>query len=193
MTRGILLCCGLCLAGCASAPEDVPPLPRAEVVDLERFMGDWYVIAHVPLSAEAEAYNAVERYRLCDDGRVATVFRYRDGGFEAEREVRRLTGYPQAESAGGEWRISPFWPLRLEYVVSWVEVDYKTTIIARSRRDYAWLMHRAPAMPDEALQAGLDRLVASGYARTDIRIVPQQWPELDGTAEPQPSSAPSCN
>ena len=34
------------LAGCSSAPR--PPLARRAHVDLERFMGDWYVIASIP-------------------------------------------------------------------------------------------------------------------------------------------------
>jgi apolipoprotein D and lipocalin family protein len=31
-------------------------------VDVPRFMGDWYVIAHIPSWPEREAYDAVESY-----------------------------------------------------------------------------------------------------------------------------------
>ena len=39
-------------------------------VDLDRFMGDWYVIANIPTAIETEAYNAIESYRLDDDGTI---------------------------------------------------------------------------------------------------------------------------
>ena len=96
------LCIGVTalLAGCASPP----PMPPVAHVDLNRFMGDWYVIAHIPSWPERNAYDAVESYRLLPDGRVQTDFRYRDGSFEAPidtmhpvatvRPERRL-GFPR--------------------------------------------------------------------------------------------------
>jgi apolipoprotein D and lipocalin family protein len=33
-------------------------------VDLERFMGDWYVIANIPTFIEKGAHNAVEGYQM---------------------------------------------------------------------------------------------------------------------------------
>lgn len=184
----------LVIAGCATAPKGAPPLPRAEAVNLEQFMGDWYVIAHVPLPPEDEAFNAVERYRLCEDGRVETVFRYRDGGFDEDIEISRPTGYPGVDGDPAEWGMSFLWPFRAEYVIAWLDADHQSTIIARTRRDYAWLMHRAPVMPTAKQVEALARLEAMGYEAEDVRLVPQRWPEpVGGLAGPGPSSAPRCD
>jgi len=43
-----ILCAGF-LTGCHSAV--LPPLKTVEKVELSRFMGDWYVIAHIPTFA----------------------------------------------------------------------------------------------------------------------------------------------
>lgn len=194
LARAAALLTATLVVGCATAPEGAPPLPRADTVDLDRFAGDWYVIAHVPLPPEREAYNAVERYRHCDDGRMETVFRFRDGGFDGDLEIKRPTGYPDPEGTGAEWGMSFIWPFRAEFIVSWVDADYESTIIARTRRDYAWLMHRAPAMTDAQLADGIGRMVAMGYAEDDIRIVPQAWPESrGGLAAPSEQSAPVCD
>ena len=64
------------LTACASK---VPEMETVENVDLERFMGDWYVIANIPTFLEKDAYNAVETYRLDDDGSIDTTFTYRKG------------------------------------------------------------------------------------------------------------------
>lgn len=181
------------LAGCAAAPKGAPPLPRAETVDLERFMGDWYVIAHAPTYPERDAFNAVERYALCEDGRVATVFRFRERGFDGEREILRPTGFPNAESGNRDWGMQFIWPFRAEYVISWLDADYETTIIARSARDYVWLMHRAPAMEPQALDTALQRIADMGYPSSALRMVPQRWPEADGSEGPGRASRPHCD
>jgi apolipoprotein D and lipocalin family protein len=57
--------------GACSSPS---PIHTAKAVDLERFMGDWYVIANIPTFIEKNAHNAMESYRLAEDGTVATTF-----------------------------------------------------------------------------------------------------------------------
>ena len=42
-------------------------------------MGDWYVIASIPTFIEKDAYNAMESYRLEEDGTVATIFGFNKG------------------------------------------------------------------------------------------------------------------
>ena len=58
------------------------PIHTVEKVDLNRFMGDWYVIANIPTFIEKDAYNAIETYRLEDDGTVATTFRFNTGSMD---------------------------------------------------------------------------------------------------------------
>jgi len=59
------LLAALFVSACATSPERPPLEAIDERVDLERFMGDWYVLAHIPidtwLGREADAYNGVER------------------------------------------------------------------------------------------------------------------------------------
>ena len=52
-------------------------LETVEYVDLERFMGDWYVIANIPTFIEKGAVNAVESYELDSRGRVKTTFTFK--------------------------------------------------------------------------------------------------------------------
>ena len=80
----------LALAGCQASH---PPLETVDSVDLERFMGDWYVIANIPTFLEKGAHNAVETYSLNDDGSIATKFTFRAGGFDGKaKEGVRIPG-----------------------------------------------------------------------------------------------------
>jgi apolipoprotein D and lipocalin family protein len=62
------------LTGCAV--DGRKRLDTVSYVDLERFMGDWYVVASIPAFIEKGAHNAVESYALNSDGTIATTFRF---------------------------------------------------------------------------------------------------------------------
>ena len=62
----------LLIAGCAVSPT--PKIPPAPQVDLQRFMGDWYVIGNIPTRPERNAFNAVESYSLNPDGSIDPGF-----------------------------------------------------------------------------------------------------------------------
>ena len=61
-------------------------------VDIEEFMGTWYVIASIPTFLEKGALNPIERYSLNDDGTVATEFSYSTQVLEDNRKASRRKG-----------------------------------------------------------------------------------------------------
>ena len=69
------------LGGCAAKG---PEIKTVDYVDIDRFMGAWYVIANIPTFLEKEAYKAVETYSLNDDGTIATKFTFRKSGFDGK-------------------------------------------------------------------------------------------------------------
>lgn len=166
------------LAGCLSVPNRPhSPVPLVPAVDLPRFMGDWYVIAHIPTVLDRSAYNAIETYRLEEDGRVATTYRNRQGGFDGKRKVMTPTGHVIPGTGNALWGMQ-FVPLvRAEYRIAHLEPDYSVTIIGRSELDYVWLMSRSPMM-SEADYRRYERLMSSwGYDTSKLVRVPQRWPE----------------
>ncbi|MDH3882803.1 MAG: lipocalin family protein, partial [Desulfobacterales bacterium] len=69
------------------------PIHTVDKVDLNRFMGDWYVIASIPTFIEKDAFNAIESYRLDDDGTVATTFKFNKGSFDGPLKKYHARGY----------------------------------------------------------------------------------------------------
>lgn len=161
-------------SGCAHAPPTIPPVAN---VDLQRFMGDWYVIANIPSYPEREAYNAVETYELNADGRIMTTFRFRKGSFDAPVKVMHPVGRVIPGTGNAVWDMQVYWPIKAEYVIVGLNDDYSQTIIGRSKRDYAWVMARTPTISDADYDAALAKLKALGYSLDNLRKVPQQWPE----------------
>ncbi len=77
------------LWGCAGVKS---PLAAVPYVDLERFMGDWYVIASIPTFVEKGAHNAVEKYALNADGRIQTTFIFRKNTLDGASKEHNPTG-----------------------------------------------------------------------------------------------------
>ena len=161
-------------AGCAHTPPTIQPVAS---VDLQRFMGDWYVIANIPSYPEREAYNAIESYELQADGRIQTTFRYRKGSFDAPVKTMHPVGRVVPGTANAVWDMQFIWPIKAEYVIVGLKDDYSQTIIGRSKRDYAWVMARTPTISDADYDAALEKLKALGYSLDGLRKVPQKWPE----------------
>lgn len=161
----------------AMACASPPPLATVQKVELERFMGDWFVVAHVPVGTERTAHNAVESYRLGDCGRIETTYAFRKNGFDGPLKVMRPVGFVKDEETHATWSMRFFWLFQAEYLVAYLDPDYRTTIIARTKRDYAWIMARVPDLPEERLAALESELVRMGYPSEKIRRVPHRWPD----------------
>jgi apolipoprotein D and lipocalin family protein len=159
------------LTACATTPT----IRTAKQVDIDRFMGKWYVIGNMPTFIEKEAYNAVETYRLDDKGRVATTFSFRKGGFDGERKVYHPKGFIRDNESNAVWGMQFVWPVKAEYVIVYVNESYTQTIIGRSKRDYVWIMAREPQIPEKDYRFMLELLKKEGYDISKVRKVPQRW------------------
>lgn len=150
-----------------------PSIPTAAPVDVDRFMGDWYVIAHIPSFPEREAYRAVESYAWMPDGRIQTTFRFRKGALDGPEKTMHPVGTVKPDGGGAVWDMQFVWPIQAEYVIAWVDAEYQQTIVGRSKRDYVWLMARTPQIPEADYQARVRQIQALGYDVSKIRRVPQ--------------------
>lgn len=159
------------LVGCSSPA----PIRTASHVDLERFMGDWYVLANIPTIIETEAFNAMESYRLNDDGSIATTFTFREGGFDGKEKTYRPTGFIVDKQSNAVWDMQFLWPFKADYRIVFVSPDYSQTIIGRVKRDYLWIMARTPSIPDEDYHELLRIIAEQGYNVSQIQKVPQRW------------------
>jgi apolipoprotein D and lipocalin family protein len=169
--RTLLALAAAALAGCA-APA---PMPTVERVDLGRFMGDWYVIASIPTFIERGAHNAVESYRLDEDGTIATTFTFRAGSFDGAARRYNPRGFVLDPASNALWGMQFVWPVKADYRIVYLAPDYSQTVIAREKRDYVWIMARTPAITEADYQRLLSFVASLGYDPARVQKVPQRW------------------
>jgi apolipoprotein D and lipocalin family protein len=160
------------LSACAAKQPD---MDTVDYVDLERFMGDWYVIANIPTFVEKGAHNAVETYELNRDGTIATTFTFRDEGFDGKRKQYTPKGFVRDEETNALWGMQFIWPIKGDYRVVYLDDDYTQTVIGRQKRDFVWIMARTPEIADEDYERLVEFVGSIGYDTSRIQKVPQRW------------------
>ena len=156
------------LWGCQAA-KSIYTVPK---VDLERFMGDWYVIAAIPTFIEKESFNAIESYRLDNDGSILTTFRFNKGSLDGPLKEYTPRAFVKETDSNAVWGMQFIWPIKAEYRIIYLTDDYAQTVIGRSKRDYVWIMARTPTIPDEDYERILKFIQNQGYQLDKLRKVP---------------------
>ncbi|CAK9024879.1 unnamed protein product [Durusdinium trenchii] len=151
-----------------------PPLMAMEkTMDLKRFMGSWYVLAHIPVRLVKEhlAHNAVETYSWDEaKERISVHYRFNENADDGPLNDSYQRGWVKNKETFAEWRVSPKLPifgygmssvLRLPYIIVDCADDYNTAIVGYPNRAYLWILSR------------IEKSKGFGYDESKIRRVPQ--------------------
>ncbi len=163
------------LGGCASTPPDgMQPVALVPHVDLQRYMGDWYVIASIPTFLETEAFNAKESYRLDADGSVPTHFSFNKGAADGTPKHYDSRAFVEDTTNNAVWGQQYIWPIKADYRISWLAPDYSEVVVTRQKRDHVWIMARTPTIPDADLARLTEFVASQGYDVAKLRRMPQE-------------------
>ena len=147
-------------------------LHPVDYVDLDKFMGDWYVIANIPTWIEKGAHNALEQYFWNDKGYIDVVFSFNQDSFAGASKKLTQKAFIYNKISNAEWRIQPFWPLKLPYIVIDLDEEYTYTVIGYPSRKFLWIMSRSKSLNEQTLNKIYEKLDAQGYDTSLIEKVP---------------------
>lgn len=176
MSRVIVLMLLSALSACASAPKT--PQPTFDAVEIDRFLGRWYVIANIPYFAERGRVGSFVEYHRRPDGRFDDLFFSRKGDFDAPIKQQSGVAWIPDPDQGGRWKVRFFWPFTADFLLLYADEDYQTALIGHPSRDLAWVYSRSPEMSDADYAALLARLSLLGYDITRLQRVPQHAEDL---------------
>ena len=150
-----------------------PELVSKAVVDLDRYMGRWWVIGNIPYFAERGKIASADIYALRPDGKIDNVFVYRKAFDKPEKRMNALaTVLPGSNNT--RWKIAFFGGLlKADYLILEVAPDYSWALIGQSSRKLAWVFSREQRMDDAQFDALREKFAGYGYRPADIKRVPQ--------------------
>ena len=167
----IFILLSMIIYGCSVVKHE--PIPLVKYVDLDKFMGTWYVIAHIPSYPEKNAFNAVETYKLNENGTITTTFTFNEGGYNGNLRTLNPTGFIIDDQSNAVWGMQFIWPIKADYRITYLNDNYTQTIIAREKRDYVWIMARQSEISLVDYEKLVNFIESLGYEKSKIRKVPQ--------------------
>jgi apolipoprotein D and lipocalin family protein len=154
------------LTSCKTEKRTLEPV---DSLDINKFMGDWYVVGVIPNFIEKGAKNGLESYRLNDKGNVEITYTLQKNGKNKEMSAK---GFIQNE-ANTIWKVQFIWPIKFPYYVIDLEKNYEYTVIGLPNRKYVWIMSRDPQISDATYNQILARLDNKGYDISKIKRMEQ--------------------
>ena len=76
-----------------------------DYVDLDRYLGRWYVIANIPYFLEQGKVASYDTYSRRPDGKLGNDFTFRKGNFEAPEKTWHGVGEIINKETNAEWKI----------------------------------------------------------------------------------------
>jgi apolipoprotein D and lipocalin family protein len=148
-----------------------------ERVDLTRYMGLWYSVAHIPTTFEAGcAQGTTAYYALLPNGQVEVT----NTCYDADGKTSRVVGRA--------WVPDPAQPSKLkvsfvrllglsffsaDYWILDLAPDYSYAVVGNPSSSFGWILSRTPSLPDEVLAGIYLRLAASGYQKSQFVAIDQ--------------------
>lgn len=160
----VLAAAALCV-GVGPATAGEAPIPLAKV-DIPRMYGGWYLIATVRNSFERGMVAPYDVYsRGARDDEIREDFYVRHGSFAAPVKHFTVKDFVAPGTGGGHWRVRIVWPLKLPFLVLYVDPQYRYALFGEDDRKLGWVYSRTPTLPDADYNGLLDRFAALGYDR----------------------------
>lgn len=184
--RAVCLALLLCTAGSASAS----PLANQAVgqIDLQRYSGLWYEIAHLPMYFQRMCTSDITAtYTVQADGRIAVRNRCRteDGSF------RQADGQARSQPGGNarlEVRFAPGWLSWLpwawaDYWVIALDPEYRWAMVGGPKAQNLWILSRTPEMAPQTYQALVEQARRMGYPVQGLLQAPHTHGQLPASPD----------
>lgn len=154
----------LVFAGCSSFSKEAGEKMTVDSVDIQKFMGKWYVLGGRFTSFEKGVHNGTETYSWNQEkNRIDIDFRYNKDSLNGNEKSIPQKAWIYNSKTNAHWKVQPIWPLRLSYLIIGLASDYSWTAIGVPGQKYLWIMARSPDNADKKIAAAKARLKEIGY------------------------------
>lgn len=152
-------------------------MKTVEQVKIDKFMGNWYVLAGRFTFLEKDVHNGLERYTWNQkENRIDVDFTYNQGSFTGPKKSIPQKAWIFNQETNAHWKVSPLWPLKFNYLVVALDKDYRWTAIGVPDQAYLWIMARDWKNPEGTIEEAIESLKKIGYSTKNIVRVPHRWP-----------------
>jgi apolipoprotein D and lipocalin family protein len=129
-------------------------------VELKKYLGKWYEIAHLPIRFEEGCTDTTATYALSKDGNVSVLNECRRNG-----KAKQAKGKAKVvdKNTGAKLKVTFFWPFYADYWIIDLGKDYDYAVVGTPNRKYLWILSRTPHMDDKLFSQLIESVKSKGF------------------------------
>ena len=120
-------------------------------VELDKYLGKWYEIAHLPAGFQNGCNQTTATYTLLDNGNVSVLNEcLKNGKYKKAKGTAKVVD----KLTGAKLKVTFFWPFYGDYWIIKLGENYDYAVVGTPNRKYLWILSRTPKM-DQRLYSEL--------------------------------------
>jgi len=129
-------------------------------VELEKYLGKWFEIAHLPARFQEGCTDTTATYTLSEDGSISVLNECTRSG-----KVKRTKGKAKVvdRNSGAKLKVTFFWPFYGDYWIIDLGKDYDYAVVGTPNRKYLWILSRTSQMADKLFSQLIESAKSKGF------------------------------
>jgi apolipoprotein D and lipocalin family protein len=165
---GLALSAALALGAC----KQEPPLETVPSVDLNRFQGRWFEIAHLPRPTQVNCTGTTANYAVTSATTLTLVHQCNVGGLDGP--VRQVAANAVVRDPRATAKLAvDFGGFYGDYWIIDLGPQYEYAVVGHPSRDYLWILSRAPMLDAATLEDVKKRAQDSGFDVSHLQYTQQ--------------------
>ena len=130
-------------------------------VELKKYLGKWFEIAHLPFRFEDGCSDITATYGASENGGISVLNECRKNG-----KVKRAKGKAKVvdTNSGAKLKVTFFWPFYGDYWIIELGQDYEYSVVGTPNRKYLWVLSRTPQMDEKLFSKLMEFAKTKGFA-----------------------------
>ncbi len=133
--------------------------------DLEKYLGKWYEIAHLPARFQEGCSETTATYALMDNGTISVLNECKING-----KIKKAKGKAKVvdKATGAKLKVTFFWPFYGDYWILRLGNNYEYSVVGTPDRKYLWILSRTPQINSELLSELIDFAKSKGFETSKL-------------------------
>ena len=129
-------------------------------VELEKYLGKWYEIAHLPAKFQDGCNETTATYTLSEDGSISVLNQSIKNG-----KMKQAKGKAKVvdKNSNAKLKVTFFWPFYGDYWIIKLGNNYDYSVVGTPNRKYLWILSRTPQMDDELYSQLIEYAKSKGF------------------------------
>jgi apolipoprotein D and lipocalin family protein len=129
-------------------------------VELEKYLGKWYEIAHLPARFQEGCSETTATYALSKNSAISVLNECMKNG-----KIKRAKGKAKVvdKVTGAKLKVTFFWPFYGNYWILKLGDAYDYAVVGEPTRKYLWILNRTPQMDDKLYSQLMNFVASKGF------------------------------